>query len=243
MDAIDKELVARRFARHRKTYRMYAVVQTEMADALVAALPRREYTQALEFGCGSGLLTDRLLEELSIGRLWRNDLVPEHTTDFLPGDIERILLPSGLDLAAANAVWQWLEAPDRMAEKLAGILNPEGVVAVSSFAPGNLEEIAALLPVALPYRGIAQFRADFARHFDILECGEEIRVLEFSSPRAVLYHLKLTGVTGVRQERWTRSSLQNFEDAYRQRFSSGNGVRLTYRPLRLVGRKKKALKS
>ncbi len=241
--APDKDLVARRFARHRESYRRHASVQAELARELAAALPRRHYRRVLEFGVGDGLLTEAMLERFTPDALIRNDLVPEAAAgdgEFLAGDIETLALPGELDLAAGNAVWQWLTDPAALAGKLAAALTPGGAVAVSSFGIGNLAEISSLLPVSLDYRTLADFRGDFEPYFEIAAAREWERIQEFPSVRAVLEELKYSGVTGVgAPARWTRGRLAGFEAEYRRRFATASGgVTLTWRPMFLVGVKK-----
>lgn len=236
---LDRSLVAARFRRHQSTYRRQATVQVEMARKLADALPCQEFGRALEFGCGTGVFTELLRTECRIGTLFLNDLNPVPSENFLQGDIETVAIPGGFDLVAANAVWQWLAEPRRLLDKLATALNPGGVIAVSSFAPGNLAEITALTGISLPYAEPETLHADFSGHFDIVRFEIYERILHFADPRQILDHLKATGVTGVTAPgKWTRGRLERFSAAYAANFSDGGRVRLTYRPLLIVGYKK-----
>ena len=123
--------------------------------------------------------------------------------------------------------------------KLAASLNPNGVIAISGFADGNLPEIAEITGYSLPCPSPERFRDLFTPFFTITHFEAWITVLHFSAPRQVLEHLKLTGTTGISgKSRWTKGRLADFSARYIDRFSDGDGVTLTYRPLLLVGCKK-----
>ena len=50
----------------------------------------------------------------------------------------------------------------------------------------------------------------------------------------VLLHLRHTGVTGIRSVVWGKNSYKNFVARYAERYSTEQGVRLTYRPVYVV---------
>lgn len=234
MTAIDKDLVARRFRRSRESYDDHAVVQRKMARRLAEALPERSFPRALEFGCGTGIFT-RFLRPCC-ERLFRNDLAGEGDSDFRAGDIEFLDLPGELDLIASNAVWQWLERPVQMVAKMAAALRDDGVVAISSFAPGTFLEISELIGISLWYMEPAAFRDLFEKDFEILHFETYEEKLSFHDPMKVLHHLRHTGVTGVSAGfKWTRTKIDAFCREYHSRFPD---VTLTYRPILLIGKKK-----
>ena len=78
---IDKAHVALRFARAGQSYSEHAVVQKQIAVHLAGLmakhLPSHEFSEVLEIGCGSGNLTDQLLEQFRIKKLLLNDLYVE----------------------------------------------------------------------------------------------------------------------------------------------------------------------
>ena len=77
-----------------------------------------------------------------------------------------------------------------------------------------------------------------ASGFRVHHHSNEIRRERFASPRAVLRHLRATGVTGTHDGfQWTKGSLHAFEEAYRTRFAAeggAEGVSLTYHPVTLL---------
>ncbi len=250
MVAADKALVQSRFRKSLSTYRQNAAVQELMARRLaeaVAGLGRQSYGTALEIGCGSGLLTRELAKRLSIGRYILNDLLPECSTlsneipngEFIAGDAEKIFpFPQNLDLAASSAAFQWLGDLPAFLKTLAGALKPDGVLAFSTFGPENLFQIRELAGVSLDYLPLGDIERLLREDFEVRELGEEEITLAFPDALAALSHLKATGVTGVAQRRWTKSSLAAFCEKYHDRFPSGTGVALTYHPITVLAARK-----
>lgn len=236
---IDKSHIARRFKKSHETYDQHAIVQRVMARRLSLILPQRTFDRAFEFGCGTGNLTKLLQKKCKT--LFRNDLHPDDSPDYLEGDIETLSFPQDLDLIASNAVWQWLNDPVKMLRKIYDALNKDGIVAISTFAPGTCGEISKLLHVSLDYQEPEDFRKSCEAYFDVLAFEKYTRVLTFQEPYQVLKHLKYTGVTGVNSSfRWGRKKLEAFDQAYREQFPD---VSLTYLPVLFIGKKKEKMES
>jgi malonyl-CoA O-methyltransferase len=249
---IDKFLVKNRFAGSLKLYAAHASVQQNMAKRLIntiAAHPavQRQFDTVLEFGCGSGLMTKEIAAHLKYQQLFVNDLVPEckpfieaiTPCKFLPGDIEHIIIPSGMDMIISNATLQWLINPKQALEKFAAALNPGGILAVTTFGADNLHEIAALTGSKLQYFAITEWHKMLHQHFNVIEFSEHFEKLVFISPLAALEHLRHTGVTGVKQPQvWTKAMLHNFVRDYVARYSVDGGIALTYHPIQFIATKK-----
>lgn len=250
---MQKEIVRQRFLRSAATYNQAALVQRDMAAALMEQLLltslRRDFGRILEIGCGQGLLTAELAQRLEWRELILNDLVPECAAlaealpraEFLGGDIEQLELPPKLDLIVGNAVLQWVREPERLLAALAAAGNPGCLLAFSVFGPENFRELRELSGSGLAYPPVSCWPALLANDFELLGMHEEVVTLTFDSPEAVLLHLKATGVTATGAgEKWTRGKLRDFAAAYRSRFAGpeGEGVTLTYHPLLLVAEKR-----
>ncbi len=246
----DKQLVGSRFGRSLHTYRQSAVVQREMAARLAGMVGRAgappHFGRVLEVGAGSAVLTSELLSRHSVGSYFANDLVPASRGfvmealaagevaegQFLEGDIETLdPLPGGLDLVASNATVQWLHDLGGFFGRMAGALEPGGLLAFSTFGPGNMREIAELEGVSLAYRTPAEIEACAGGLFEPLLVEEAVRRLEFPSPEAVLRHIRETGVNGISGRGWGMARHREFLRRYREAFPLGEGVGLTYHPL------------
>ena len=247
---IDKQLVRDRFCRTLSSYSGQAVVQKAMARELSEIIckqePDRSFERILEVGSGSGALMAELLGRCNVNTYYATDLVEESRTSlqeildrfavgeflFLAGDIESLkFLPSSLDLVVSNATLQWLNNLDGFFRKIEALLNPGGTVAFTTFGPSNMREISAIEGIGLSYYTLRELELLAGRYFEITVSREEKLRLEFSSPEAMLHHIRSTGVNGLLRRSWTKSRYLHFLAEYRRLFSCENGVYLTYHPL------------
>ncbi len=253
--AVNKAALARRFSRSMATYERAAVVQREMADQLVADLLSvsgvDRFDRVLELGCGTGLLTERILERCRPGCLVLNDLVaecaetarhaglrePAVTVQFVHGDMETAEFPHPQDLIASSAVVQWAADPEGLLTRMAGLLRRGGVLAVASFGPLNLQEVSHLTGSSLPYKSAEEWRSGLAGRYEVLSVRENVRTLWYSSAREVLQHLKETGVNSPDARPWPPSKTKRFCRAYEAAFGHAGKVPLTYHPVFMVARK------
>ena len=74
---IDKELIKNRFKKSLKTYDENAFVQKTVAEKLVNLLPCKDFSNILEIGCGSGILTKIINEKYNPELYVINDIVAE----------------------------------------------------------------------------------------------------------------------------------------------------------------------
>ncbi len=254
---IDKELVRERFCKTLGSYGRNAAVQktmaVELAEMVCLEEPAGKFDRVLEVGSGSGLLMAELLTRCWVTSYYANDLVEESRQclhkvlagsqveefHFIAGDIESTLkLPSGLDLVVSNATLQWLDNLDEFFRTMSAHLRPGGILAFSTFGPSNMQEISSIEDVGLSYNTLGELEILARRHFDLTFSREEEQRIEFSSPEAVLRHIRLTGVNGLQRRSWTKSRYQHFVSEYRRLFSCENGVYLTYHPLYCCLKKK-----
>ena len=246
---IDKELVRDRFCRTLRSYGSNAVVQKSMAVELaemICPAPPCKFDRVLEVGSGSGAFMAELLSRSSVKSYYANDLVeesnhclrwvldrfPVEEFHFLAGDIEcSVELPSSLDLVVSNATLQWLDDLDDFFRTMSDHLRPGGILAFSTFSTSNMQEIMRIEEVGLDYHTLRELEMLAGRYFDLTVSREELQRIEFSSPEAVLHHIRQTGVNGLQRRSWTKSRYQHFVREYSRLFSCENGVYLTYHPV------------
>jgi malonyl-CoA O-methyltransferase len=247
---IDKQLVRDRFFRTLGSYGSHAVVQKAMAAELLDIIcrqePGRSFERVLEVGSGSGALMAEMLSRCSVNTYYANDLVEESRSSlqrvldrfsveefhFLAGDIEHLeMFPSALDLVVSSATLQWLDDLDGLFRTISDHLKPGGIFAFSTFGPLNMREIWSIEGVGLSYHSLRELELLAGRYFDLTFSHEETQLMEFSSPEAMLHHIRQTGVNGLRRRSWTKSRYLHFIAEYRRLFSCENGVYLTYHPV------------
>ncbi len=248
-------LTQQRFGRHFGTYDQQAVVQKQMAHRLVAGIvpyiscaPR----DVFEIGCGTGLVTKALSGQIDIARYCGNDLVPacedplrrilstlaDRDFSFIAGNAAQIQrLPFAPDLVVSGASFQWIGDLPAFIGNLHGLMRDGGILAFSSFGPSNYTEIRQITGMGLEYHSMQQVREMLSGQFEILSAEEIQDQLWFDNPGEVLRHIRETGVNGISEVRWTRSSLNSFTAEYCRLFKTGQGVSLTYHPIQILAKK------
>ena len=260
---MDKQLIARRFAKARNTYSQAAQAQRQVAEKMLRfvshALPLSPQ-RVVEIGCGTGIYSQLLLQAFHPQTMTLIDLCPEMeplihelfsgylaqatppvtpTLRFVAGDAEELPLPAGADLITSCSTIQWFEQPARFLQRCADALRPGGLLALSTFGAANLREIRTLTGHGLHYPSLAEWQVMAPPTLEWQHLDEEEVTLWFPSPVEVLRHLKETGVTGTEKQMWSRQRLARFTCSYQQQFSTASGqVPLTYHPLYLIGRKR-----
>jgi malonyl-CoA O-methyltransferase len=254
----NKAQVALRFAQAGQSYAQHAVVQKQIAQQLLLLIQQyapeilnQPIDRVFEIGCGSGNLSQLLMQNLDIQHFFINDLyaeVQQHFRDHTSlhwriGDIERLEFPQGLDLVASSSALQWIHDLDAVLQQVKHSLNEQGLFCFSSFGSQNLKEIKALTGQGLSYLSIAALQDKLQQAgFEILHLSEQTTSLYFQHPKQVLQHLKATGVTATASQfRWTKQSLADFYQAYQQ-FShldqSGQiQYSLSYHPIYCIARR------
>lgn len=252
---IDKVLVKRQFDNGLKTYDNCAQTQRNVAAKLVQmvhGIGFEQFNKVFEVGCGSGLLTQKLLENFQIDKLTTNDITcasQEHMNriaaqnlkniEFRCGDAEKITFPQNNDAVFSSSTLQWFNGLPLFFDKVNASLNKKGLFAFSTFGPDNFKEIKSLTGAGLVYHLPEVLQAMLSQNFDILATKEWIEVMEFEHPVKVLRHMKQTGVNGTRQKYFGREEMFEFNEKYARQFSTDHQtVTLTYHPIIIIAQKK-----
>ncbi len=252
---IDKGRIAHCFRQSMSTYNKEATVQRQVGSRLLALageFPAISYERVLEIGCCTGMLTQMLCAQKPVGALFLNDLVAEFFPSVMAGvpverrpalypcfgDIETLSLPQDLSLVVSSSTFQWLADLPQFFHSLSRSLQAGGFLVFSLFGPGTLAEFRELTGVGLKYRGSEEIGKLLARDFIVERALEERIPLLLPNSRALLHHLRATGVGGVREYRWTKKNLKRFEQEYQARFGTDGGVIASFVALFFVARKK-----
>lgn len=240
---IDKLLLKKRFEKSLKTYDENAIIQNYMGEKLINLLPEKVFNKIFEFGVGTGNLTRLISEKFSYEELFLNDIVEKSETwvqkhvadfNFIKGDIEKIELPRNIDLIISNATVQWLKDFDKLLEKVSKSIDKAGIFAFSTFGEDNFLEIERIFGIGLKYLSKETIEEKVQKHFKILHLKDDRIEVDFSTPTAVLKHIKNTGVNSIGPKTFYKSTLKKFNLDYNRLFSSQDGVKLTYHPIFVV---------
>lgn len=249
---IDKEHVKRSFKKSISTYNDNAVVQKQICKhltELVNAQGQCNFNNVLEIGCGTGLMTECVIDNFNVGNIVLNDLVDEMSDEiaslldtkmfrkyeFISGDTERLKFERNFDLIISASTFQWFQDIDSVFGKISKMMNKGGMFVFNSFASDNFHEIKSINEGGLSYKSFSNLEQSLKKYFNIIHSEDCKHQVYFKSVIDILNHLRLTGVNGTKAKKaWTKKDLQDFEEKYKQLFFSDKGYSLTYNPAYFV---------
>ncbi len=244
---VNPKLLKQKFEKSMPKYNENAHVQREMAQRLVNSLIvacGENYSQVLELGSGTGVLTEIVAQELVFDAITCNDIVERSKFyldkiladyTFIAGNSAKIKPNGHFDLIISNAMFQWFSSLSTVVEGYSRYLNKDGILAFSTFSTENFKEIRSALGVSLNYLSLDEIKLAIEKDFEILEIEQYERVLEFATPLELLAHLKNTGVNSLNSKKMTFAEIKSFCDAIQ---TDEGKTRLTYAPVIVVARKK-----
>lgn len=254
--------VCSRFSASAHTYERRASVQDAVAERLCALWPDPAgVVRILEIGCGTGLLTRRLVRDFPQAAIDAQDLSSrmvaraQEALGVRPGlawhvgDIMALKLPGSYSLVASSSALHWIQPLSALAARLHGWLVPGGRLVAAVMVKGTLKELfAARACVARRKTPLAvlptmeEFRSALTRVGLIVEHAFlEPVVADYPSARLFLRAIHEQGLTGgpfarSRRGLLTRRQLDALAAYYERNFSRGSGVYATYQVCYLVAR-------
>lgn len=242
---VNPKIIKNQFEKSLETYNQNAIVQEIMAKKMVLELKnwQKDFETILELGCGSGLLTKKLQENLSFKSYFANDLVEKsknYITKIIPdakfyiGNALKIKPSLKMDLIISNAMFQWFKNLEKISSHCENLLNKDGILAFSTFSPDNFKEIRALTGLSLEYKTCDEIINVFSKNFQILHKEEFIYTMKFSNPLELLAHIKKTGVNSLASQHWTFKDVKEFCDNYKNKYPE---ITLTYSPIIIICKK------
>jgi trans-aconitate 2-methyltransferase len=136
------------------TYDRVSGPQVEFAERVLKRLPLEGDETVLDAGCGSGRVTELLLERLPRGHVVAVDAAPsmvEHArralgerATVLCQDLAELRLDEPVDAAFSNAVFHWVPDHDALFAHLYGTLKPGAPLVAQCGGAGNVEAFHAV---------------------------------------------------------------------------------------------------
>jgi trans-aconitate 2-methyltransferase len=148
------------------TYDRVSTPQQEWSTPVLDRLELRGDETVLDAGCGSGTVTELLLERLPDGRVIGvdadADMVEKARAKLGDGvvvlhqDLLELAIPEPVDAAFSNAVFHWVPDHERLFARLHAALKPGGRVSAQCGGEGNVaafKAVAAEVGAQDEYRG------------------------------------------------------------------------------------------
>lgn len=146
--------IARAFGARAPSYEMHADLQLRVAHRLAAMLPPLECPRVLELGCGTGLLSRRLLDAYPGGGFVLTDLAPamlaecrRNLGDAADGKVRFETMDAGwptargpFDLIAMSMTLHWLAEPVAALRRLEALLSPGGALVYATIGAASFPE-------------------------------------------------------------------------------------------------------
>ena len=140
------------------TYDQVSDPQFEWGMEVLERLKLRGDEVVVDAGCGSGRVTEELVERLPDGRVIAVDgseaMIEKakerlgERADYLVSDLVELELPEPVDLVFSTATFHWIQDHDRLFRRLRGVLKPGGRLVAQCGGKGNVarhaEAIAAV---------------------------------------------------------------------------------------------------
>ena len=241
------------FGKSLDTYNDSADAQQKIAErlhSLVCEYRPANVRNILEIGCGTGILTSKMLDTFVDAKFYLNDinekveniirkLFKENQFEFLAGDAQAISYPANIDLIVSSSTIQWFDKMPIFSQKAEQSLSSGARMFLSTFGKNNLREIRQITGTGLHYFSPVELTKLFEDNFRLIHISEEEIPTVFDSPADILVHLKNTGVNANSKGMFrTRKSLDVFCQKYRELFPDEPKVKLTYNPIYLILEKK-----
>ena len=222
---MNKDLIMKRFEKNLANYEKNAFVQKNMAEKLFSLLDKKRYDNILELGCGTGLLTKIIAENLNFAHYTANDIVSgcekyikkiNKDIEFVPSDMEDFIREDKekYDLIVSNAALQWVENVSVFVENLYDKLNDGGAILFSIFGKDNYKEIQQITGKTLKYFSETELGKMLLQYEPTIEKYTE--TIAFNSPQEVLKHMRFTGVNALEETFWTKSDIADFSNKYKE---------------------------
>ena len=245
---IDVQRVGKRFARSLSTYDSHAHAQRLIAETLAAKTfsggEPSDTDTIVEIGPGTGMFTREWRKYVSPANAVFMDLydMPKYGVaereKYICGDAEkniRELEPESVSAIVSGSAIQWFRNLPLFFANCRRALRSGGLIAMSTFAPGNLCELQRLREDHLQYLPADKLQEILTPLFSRVSVEEDVVAIDFTTPLEALRHLQLTGVTVSGGRHAGIGELRRFADTFPM--NSRGRYTLTFRPVYILARK------
>lgn len=204
-------------------------IATRLCDLLMANCKGTPQC-LLEIGPFTGMFTRKYLPHLNPQEVDFVDLFPIRPFNlaaketYFCQDAEKWIenTDKQYDVIVSASTVQWFSNIGEFIGNCRKHLKPGGILAISSFITGNLGELDTFRPVPLHYPTKEDYERWISENFSTYSIETEELTMTFKDKRALLMHLKHTGVSAGGNVSGSRISLPE------------NFTTLTYRPIYII---------
>jgi len=232
---MDKKIIKDNFSRAAKDYDLHSKMHQDIIAELLFRLPKISLTTILEVGCGTGLLTKRLIESFPEAKIIATDIAQgmvefaKKTLAPSPPNIEFIEaegegLPfedNTFDLVISSSALQWMDCRKALAE-FKRVLKPGGTLAFSTYGPKTLIELKELGFSVNDFPTIEALEKELPKNTKL---EAEIHKIEFKNPLDLLKYLKAIGASysqNKKKDLEGKKKMERLKEAY------PNGIEATF---------------
>lgn len=179
-----------------ETYDAISDPQFEWGMEVLERLELRGDEHVLDAGCGSGRVSERLLERVPDGRMLAVDASAAMIekarerlggrASYLVGDLTELEVDEPVDLVFSTATFHWVLDHDRLFARLRGVLRPGGRLVAQCGGKGNVAQHAEAIEAVAS-------RPEFAPHL-----GEPATMWNFAGPEETEARLRGAGFSQAR---------------------------------------------
>jgi trans-aconitate 2-methyltransferase len=187
------------------TYDRVSDIQLSWAIEQLERLELRGDETALDAGCGSGRVTELLLERLPHGKVYAVDAAPsmvEHTRERLGGrvtalhqDLAELELPEPVQVIFSNATFHWIGDHDALFGALHRNLAPGGRLMAQCGGHGNINAFRELAEEVASEEPFRPFFTEWRRPWNYAGASETTERLERAGFAGVSCWLEPRSVT------------------------------------------------
>jgi trans-aconitate 2-methyltransferase len=170
------------------TYERVSLPQLEWAGQVIDRLELAPDDSVLDAGCGSGKVTQLLIERVPRGRVVAVDSAPsmveraraalgDRATVFR-SDLQELVLEEPVDAVFSNAVFHWVPDHDRLFRRMHDALRPGGRMSAQCGGAGNVERFHGIANRVGAESPFAEYLADWEGPWNFAAAEETRERLE-----------------------------------------------------------------
>jgi malonyl-ACP O-methyltransferase BioC len=248
---IDKERLRQRFNASAGTYDANATAQADIARSLFKKFQAVHGDgpidgSILEIGSGHGALSRLYAPHHHVGMIHLWDLSNVDISDQLNGDVRftccdaelmiKRLHAESVHYIFSSSTVQWFNSQAEFFNQCERVLKPGGFLVISAFVHQNLQEVEAIVGNSLTLPTLQGWLSMVAsERMNVLVCQSDAITLNFPSPRAVIEHLRDTGVNSVNFNLSPIVATRRLLTLYPRNLDGT--CDLTYRPVYIIAQK------